>query len=83
MYSPAKCEWNFSIYNHKSASEEKIFNRFLTTFFWKCKWLIWDGHKRRNKWTFKNVGKKRKYRHWKKNKNNEADYKKKTRKWLK
>ena len=34
MYTTAvKCEWNFSIYNHESISEEKKFTRFLIKSF--------------------------------------------------
>ena len=29
----AKCEWKFSIYNHESISEKKIFTRFLIRIF--------------------------------------------------
>ena len=77
MYTAAKCEWNFSIYNHESISEEKIFTRFLIKIFsseihftnqrsnlyWKWrKWLMWGEHKRRNEWKFKNIRMKRKQR---------------------
>ena len=87
MYTAAKCEWNFLIYNHESISEVKIFTRFLIIFFsseihftnqrsnlyWKWrKWLMWGEHKRRNEWKFKNIRMK--------NQNNKADHKKKTRK---
>ena len=87
MYTAAKCEWNFLIYNHESISEVKIFTRFLINFFsseihftnqrsnlhWKWrKWLMWGEHKRRNEWKFKNIRMK--------NQNNKADHKKKTRK---
>ena len=33
VYTASKCQWNFSIYNHESISEEKIFTRFLIKFF--------------------------------------------------
>ena len=87
MYTAAKCDWNFLIYNHESISEEKIFTRFLIKIFsseihftnqrsnvyWKWrKWLMWGEHKRRNEWKFKNIRMK--------NQNNKADHKKKTRK---
>ena len=91
MHTAAKCEWNFSIYNHESISEEKIFTRFLIKIFsseihftnqrsnlyWKWrKWLMWGEHERRNEWKFKNIRMKK----IEKNQNNKADYKKKTRK---
>ena len=75
MYTAAKCEWNFSIYNHESISEEKIFTRFLIKIFsseihftnqrsnlyWKWrKWLMWGEHERRNEWKFKNIRMERK-----------------------
>ena len=75
VYTAAKCEWNFSIYNHESISEEKIFTRFLIKIFsseihftnqrsnlyWKWrKWLMWGEHERRNEWKFKNIRMKRK-----------------------
>ena len=91
MYTAAKCELNFSIYNHESISEEKIFTRFLTKTFsseihftnqrsnlyWKWrKWLMWGEPERRDEWKFKNILVKSKH----KNHNNKADYKKETRK---
>ena len=63
VYTAAKCEWNFSVYNHESISEENLFHRFLIKFFssgtlltnqrsnlyWKWrKRLMWDEHKRRS-----------------------------------
>ena len=92
MYTAAKCEWNFLIYNYESISEEKIFTRFSINFssseihftnqrsnlYWKWrKWLMWGEHKRRNEWKFKNIRRK--------NQNNKADHKKKPRnlwKWI-
>ena len=67
MYTAAKYEWNFSIYNHESMSEEKKFTRFLIKIFsseihftnqrsnlyWKWrKWLMWGEYERRNEWKF-------------------------------
>ena len=69
MYTAAKCEWNFSIYNHESISEEKIFTRFLIKIF-LLKYIsrikdqfsiendvmaMWGEHKRRNALKFKNI----------------------------
>ena len=63
MYTAAKCEWNFSIYNHESISEEKVFTNQRSNLYWKWrKWLMWGEHERRNEWKFKNIPMKRKQR---------------------
>ena len=70
VYTVSKCERNFSIYNHESISEEKLFTRFLikvfsseihltnqrSNLYWKwCKSLMWGEHERRNELKFKNI----------------------------
>ena len=77
MYTAAKCEWNFSIYDHESILEEKTFTRFLIKIFsseidftnqrsnlyWKWrKRLIWSEQEIRNEWKCKSIEVKEKYR---------------------
>ena len=91
MDTAAICEWNFSIYNHESISEEQIFTRFLikifsfeilftsqrSNFYWKWrKWLCEANTKEEmNEYLKTNVWKENR-----ENENNKADYNKKTRK---
>ena len=91
MDTAAICEWNFSIYNHESISEEQIFTRFLikifsfeihftnqrSSFYWKWrKWLCESNTKEEmNEYLKTNVWKENR-----ENENNKADYNKKTRK---
>ena len=94
VYTAAKCEWNFSIYNQESISEEKILTRFLIKIF--SSEIHFTNQRSNLYWKWRNdkyevntkqdMNENLKTYVWnesRKNQNNKADFNKKTRKFCK